>query len=392
MTKKLLVFDSHPVQYRVPIWQAMERISPGSIHVAYASDCSVRGYTDKGFNQNLAWDEPLLQGYENTILDCENGKPLTGWNSLTGKGVMQEIERVKPVAVLLTGMNYRFDLTAYLSALSKKIPVWLRCETQDQAVERSKLKSAIRAAIYEIAYLGFDRFFYIGELNKNHYLAHKVKADKLSPARYGTVNRFVAMTTEEKDNLRCDARRNAQIDLHKLVIGFSGKFINKKNPTILFQMLEYLPESVRGKTHLYFLGSGELEGELQEAAEVANRRFGVKSFFAGFINQSRLPPHYLAMDIMVLPSRKMGETWGLVANEAMQAGCSVIVSDAVGCSIDFKELQRFEIFKEGNAKSLSDKIVELAQMPRSFDWANFELESYSIEATAITLINQLKTI
>jgi len=30
---------------------------------------------------------------------------------------------------------------------------------------------------------------------------------------------------------------------------------------------------------------------------------------------------------MVLPSRRAGETWGLVVNEALQAGCAVIVSE-----------------------------------------------------------------
>ena len=51
----LLVFDSHPVQYRVPIWKEMEAMYPGSVHVVYASDCSVKGYSDKDFGKTVAW-------------------------------------------------------------------------------------------------------------------------------------------------------------------------------------------------------------------------------------------------------------------------------------------------------------------------------------------------
>ena len=46
---KLIVFDSHPVQYRVPIWKSIEKNNPGTIHVVYASDCSVKGHVDSGF-------------------------------------------------------------------------------------------------------------------------------------------------------------------------------------------------------------------------------------------------------------------------------------------------------------------------------------------------------
>jgi hypothetical protein len=93
---KLLVFDSHPVQYRVPVWQLMERYNPGCLYVVYASDCSVRGHTDKEFGKKVAWDEPMLTGYSNTILNCEKGEPLSSWGSLTGKGVQEMIDKIKP--------------------------------------------------------------------------------------------------------------------------------------------------------------------------------------------------------------------------------------------------------------------------------------------------------
>jgi glycosyltransferase involved in cell wall biosynthesis len=234
-----------------------------------------------------------------------------------------------------------------------------------------------------------QRIFYIGELNKKHYLDHGVPESKLRPARYGTVDRFASMRDEEKEQKRNQRRREAGISDSNIVIGFSGKFIKKKNPQILYQMLEFLPEDLRRRIYLYFMGSGILENELKDLAQQSLKNYGIKSYFSGFINQSQLAGHYLAMDIMVLPSRRMGETWGLVANEAMQGGCSVIVSEAVGSGEDFKTWERFRVFKEPDPAELAKNVIQLAQFPRDFNWAKQNLEMYSLQTTAEALADEL---
>lgn len=273
----LLVFDSHPVQYRVPVWREMERRQPGSVHAAYASDCSVRGHADAGFGRNVAWDDPMLEGYSCSVLGAEKGVPLSGWGSLTGKGVGATLDRIKPRAVLLTGLNYRFNWVAYAQAKRRRIPVWLRCETQDESVVRSGGKAVLRGLIYRMAYHGLNRAFWIGELNRQHYRRHGMPEVRLRRAAYGTVDRFAGLEAAEKEGLRTATRAAAGIPEDAVVVGFSGKFIAKKQPDILFEMLGHLPDELRRKVWLYFLGSGELEPALRTAAEAAGR-----VTFAGF--------------------------------------------------------------------------------------------------------------
>lgn len=392
MTPKLLVFDTHPVQYRVPIWQIMEETRPGSIHVAYASDCSVIGHADPEFGISFGWDIPMLQGYAYTILHNEKGVPLAGWDSLTGKGVRNTIKNIQPSAILLTGLNYKFDLVAYLEAWRLGIPVWLRCETQDDALERSKIKACYRSFIYRKTYLALDKVFYIGHLNKMHYLRHQISSYKLKPAFYGTPDLFNKMTKEEKNLIRSKARILANISPNALVVGFSGKFITKKNPDLLFDLLKFLPEPIKNRIHLYFMGSGALQPDLEAAAKQAERLYGIKTHFAGFVNQSQLVPHYLSIDILILPSRKMGETWGLVANEAMQAGCAVIVSDAVGCGPDFSSWERFRTFPVGDAAALAKNVTVMAKLEREFEWAKEKLSAYTIDATVMSLLKELEAL
>lgn len=68
VTPLLLVVETHPVQYRAPVYARIEQISPGSIHVAYASDYSVRGGLDQEFGQSISWDTDLLAGYPSTVM------------------------------------------------------------------------------------------------------------------------------------------------------------------------------------------------------------------------------------------------------------------------------------------------------------------------------------
>src|SRR5215831_19206448 len=153
---RLFIFESHPVQYHAPVYRELHRLCQerraGSMHVFYATDVTLRGHFDRGFGGTFAWDEPLLQGYPASVLNAENGVPLTGFNSLTGRGINSLLKRERPDAVMLTGLAYRYDWSAYYSSLRFRIPLWIRTETQDHAFSRGRIKSLIRSFCYRIAY------------------------------------------------------------------------------------------------------------------------------------------------------------------------------------------------------------------------------------------------
>ena len=65
---KLAIFATHPVQYHTALWRSLAAVPGLEVHVYYFSDHSVRGGIDPGFGVRVAWDVPLLQGYEHTFL------------------------------------------------------------------------------------------------------------------------------------------------------------------------------------------------------------------------------------------------------------------------------------------------------------------------------------
>jgi len=379
---KLLVLESHPIQYRAPVYARVEQLCPGALHVAYASDYSVRGGRDPGFATAVSWDGDLLAGYPFTVLNPHVTQPPVGWNGLDGRGLLALIRRLRPKAILLNSLNYRFDHVAYMIALLRGIPIWMRCETQDQAFSRSWLKDRLRHAYYGLLYAGIQQAFPIGELNRQHWLRHGMKPMQLRAAHYCTPNRAAALTIQQRQCRREALRQQLGLDARCLLVGFFGKLIPKKDPMLLLESLPLMPDSLRHRLAVVYVGSGALQQELQQEAAAVQLRYGVPVHFPGFVNQSGLVDWYLAADVVVLPSQRAGETWGLVVNEAMQAGCSVVVSEAVGCAADFSAWQRFRTIPVGSASSLALALMDLAQYPRSFDWATEGLQAYSIEAAA----------
>ncbi|MEN0045660.1 MAG: glycosyltransferase [Bacteroidota bacterium] len=388
---KLLVFDSHPVQYRTPIWQALHKIAPDSIHVAYATIYSAESHHDEEFGQEIEWNNSLLEGYPYTVLNDKKNLPLSGWNSLTGKGVKTILEQLKPQAILLTGFNYRFNHIILWEAKKRNISIHLRCETQDEAFSRSPLKQWIRTFYYKTMYRFISCFYYVGELNRQHYLNHNVTADKLVSTPYFAINYFTHLTNAQKKTQKDLSRESYGFEKDSYIIGFSGKLISKKNPEILFQIIDHLPDELKSKIVLYFIGSGELQANLMMLASQYHDKYNTRTIFTGFVNQSQIVQHYLTIDMLVLPSKQMGETWGLVANEAMQAGCSVIVSNHVGCGANFKNWERFEIFQDEDIEELTQKVQVLMKYKRNFDWANDHLKDYSLEHCVDQIVNNLAT-
>jgi glycosyltransferase involved in cell wall biosynthesis len=385
MTISLLIIESHPVQYRTPVYTCLSKLCPGEIYVVFASDFSVRGAHDAGFATSITWDSDLLSGYPSTVLDTTLEHTPRGWNDLKAPGLQSLIRRLKPKAILLNSLNYRFDYVAYLLALWSRTPVWIRCETQDQALSRSSLKSFFRSAYYRLLYKGINTAFSIGELNRLHWLKHGLKSSQLRFARYCTPDRTFALSAVQKNDRRKNVRDRLGIDQSQIVVSFFGKLIPKKDPVLLFQAVPSLPKKLLQNLALLFVGSGELFSTLEARARVVESDYSVETFFPGFVNQCSLVDWYLASDVVVLPSRRAGETWGLVVNEALQAGCAVVVSDAVGCSADFGYLERFRTIPVGSEEKLAQALMELAQYPRSFDWAREALDQYSTESVAQAL-------
>lgn len=381
----LVILDTHPVQYRVPVYQELARRAGDRFMVAYASDCSVRGYRDRDFGREITWELPLLEGYPNTVLNAERGEPNGSYRSLSGRPAIDLLDRVKPSAVLFTGFEHDYFMRAYAYCVRRGVPRWLRQETQDLAFSRGPIKRVARTITYRAAYAGVNRAFYIGELNRRHYSRHGIREERLTRSPYCVRNPIAELNHAQRLDWRNRVRVTHNIADDRLVVAFSGKFIDKKHPELVLESVARLPSKVRDRITVMYLGSGPLEKQLRQLAADT----GVRTVFTGFLNQDTIAFHYLAADVFMLPSRRQGETWGLVVNEALHAGCSVITTDAVGSSAEFGGWERCRVISVGDAQAGARAIAELSGYRRDFFWAEELMKEYSIERAAAGIVEHL---
>jgi glycosyltransferase involved in cell wall biosynthesis len=380
----ILIFETHPIQYKAPVYQRLQQLRPGSFEVIYGTDVSMRDGYDAEFGRKVTWDAPLLDGYPHQVLHNERGTALQGFRSLSGRGIFKLLSARRPSAVLLAPFLFEFDVWTFLCCLVLRIPIWTRTETQDEAFVHSAWKKDVRKAVYWFAYKFISHAFYIGALNREHLFLHGVPPEKMSFAPYASPL-TIPRDEPTKQRLRDETRNRLGIAPEKIAIFFSGKLIDKKNPGLILATLALLPADLVSRIHVVFVGSGELEPALREEA----KKFPGQIHFAGFVNQSEIASYYLAADILILPSRRAGETWGLVVNEALQTGCAVIMTNAVGCSRDFGHTERVRVIPDNSINACAQAIMGLAKMSRSFDWSAGLIAPYTIEAAAQALAQQI---
>ncbi len=386
---EVLFFETHPIQYRAPVFQRLQQLRPDRFEVIYASDFSVRGGFDREFGAAVTWDEPLLSGYRYRVLGNDGAGGVDRWGGLTGRGVDRVVAEARPAAVVLHSIGYQFNAAAYLAALRRRIPIWYRSDTNERAVARTRAKTLMRQLIYRPVYAGMSKLLPVGALNRAHYRGHGVPERRLTSLPHCVPDRLAGVSLEERARRREAARARIGARAGETVVGFFGKLIEKKDPLLVAEAMRRVGKPDDWSPLLLFVGSGELAEELAAQTEALERATGVRSHLAGFVNQSAIDDYYLATDILVLPSRQAGETWGLVVNEALQAGCAVAVSEAAGCSADFGALERVRVFPPGDASALAAALVELAHYPRSLDWAAEAMRPYSVGAVAETLAREM---
>src|SRR5262249_27029363 len=155
-------------------------------------------------------------------------------------------------------------------------------------------------------------------------LSRGITADRIGHMPYCVDNGYFRARAGGADKIRL--RTELGLNDGRPVILFASKLIARKHGDDLLHAYARLADP---KPHLLFVGDGEQRAGWTHLAQ----SHGLSAArFLGFRNQTELPAFYALADIFVLPS--VDETWGLVVNEAMNAGCAIVVSDRVGSGAD----------------------------------------------------------
>jgi len=370
MKHRLAVLASHPISYQAPLWRLLSADPEIELAVFFEKDTGVKPHYDREFGAVIQWDVPLLEGYSFGFIK----------NYLSFLG---ELRARRFDAILLHAWNSPLTWLAAGWATIIGTKVLLRAESP-WSHERGKpawKRAAKKVLLGGILFRLVSAFCYIGEQNKLFYLAYGVPSHKLFFAPYAVENdRFdrarAALPAKE------ELRRHIGLPPDAVVFLSVAKLIQKKRPLDILAAYRELPLPENGKA-LILVGEGSLRPVLEDYISGHNLK---NVFLPGFVGQQDIPRYYAAADILVLPSG-IGETWGLVVNEALCFGLPAVVSDMVGSASDLvQDGGNGFIVPAGDIKALAkalEKLAADAEQRAAFGRKSLGLvKGYSYEADA----------
>ena len=370
----LAILTTHPIQYQVPLWQALAREGRVPFEVWYLTDHGTRLSLDREFGQTFEWDIDTLSGYTHRFLEVDDrATPSSFWRCRLRERLRDRLRASQVTALWIQGWQVAAYWQAVREARSVGVEVWLRGES-NTLTPQPTWKRTIKRTRNRWLFRRVDKFFYIGKANRRLYEECGVTEEKLYPAPYAVDNERFSMQAAALGPRRAAIREQWGISEDALCVLFCGKFIPKKRPLDIVAAARLLLEKRKlSNLHLLFVGSGVLGPNLRRACRVVFDAEGQPisprdyptnygsvfpaASFAGFLNQKEISQAYVAADCLVLPS-DYRETWGLVVNEALASGLPCLVSQACGCA---EELSGCGAFALGDIEMLSSKLAGLAQ-------------------------------
>jgi glycosyltransferase involved in cell wall biosynthesis len=236
--------------------------------------------------------------------------------------------------------------------------------------------------ILKMLFKRISAFLFIGKQNKNFYKSYGISEEKLFFTPYTVDNKRLQSSYNNLKPKKNNFRARLGIKEEDIVILFVGKFIHKKRPLHLLEAYKKVLnlDKNNNKIHLVFVGEGELRIEMENYINKNNLSY---VHLVGFKNQTELPEYYTMSDMFILPSG-VGETWGLVTNEAMNFELPIIISDMPGSGYDLvKDGENGYMFQLGNIDDLSNKIFKLVkdkEKREKFGEKSFEfIKNYNYE-------------
>ncbi len=325
MGKRLAIVTTHPIQYNAPWFRLLAESGETSLKVFYTWEQSQSNEKyDPGFDKVISWDIPLLDGYDYTFVKNISVDPGSHhFKGIDNPSLINEIKEWKPDYLLVIGWPFKSHL-ACMRYFKGRIPVLFRGDST-LLEERAGIKKLLRKPVLKYIYSFVDYAMYVGENNKQYFLAHGIKENELWYVPHAIDNERFAGTGDIYDIEAATWRQELGIGDDNVVVLYAGKLEPSKNVGLLLQMAGILTED---RYRFVIVGNGETEAVLKEQAKGDKR-----ILFLGFQNQNRMPVVYRLGDVFILPSNGP-ETWGLGINEAMACGRAVIATTKCGGSID----------------------------------------------------------
>jgi glycosyltransferase involved in cell wall biosynthesis len=353
---KVALVVTHPIQYYVPVFQALAQRGKIRVKVFYTwGEQSVRKF-DPGFGKVIEWDLPLLEGYEYEFLQNRSAEPGSHhFKGIDNPEIVERIDAFAPDKILVFGWSYRSHLKV-LRHYKGKVPIYFRGDSH-QLNAGSGLRAVLRRLYLTWVYRHIDYAISVGANNRAYYLHNGLKPSQVLFAPHAVDEQRFEDPNGTYKAQADTLKKELGIPQDDIVVLYAGKFEPVKN---LGFLLDAFTLAGTPGLSLLLIGNGE-EEQMLKARQIP------KVFFMDFQNQRMMPVIYRMGDIFVLASKS--ETWGLAVNEAMNCGCALLLHERIGSAKDLlQEGYNGFYFRQGDVNDLAEQMKRIASIPERLEF------------------------
>lgn len=323
---KLLIINTHPVDYHLPIYRLLSSNPRLDVTVNFLLDIFSKDYKEAEEGWSSAYHEDSLSGYNSKFLHNFSLKPGDSFFGVFNPQVIWPILFGRYDYILLFGYNYATLPLVWLSALLSGTPVIFKGEA-DRLQLKLTLINRAKKCLRMIFFSTIDGFAYSFERNAEFFRQHRVKDDRLFFAPCSVDN--AKMQKLKRKVSPSSWRRKNKIAKNTPIFLFCGRLNERKGvETALSAFIKF--HSKHNEGIFCIVGSGLLQAKLEKKIRCHN--LSSKVILTGFLKYPELADVFFETHALILPS--VSDPSPKIINEVMNFGKPVIVSENVGTAGD----------------------------------------------------------
>ena len=307
----------------------------GPYHVARlahaAEHADILAVEVRGDSAVYSWQSPELPHDFERVRLLEGVEARTErWDVLTDT-LESKVAAFEPEAIFVPGWATPAAIAATSWGIASQLPMVVMSESNAWDFPRNVLSEFVKSRLLK----SFSAALCGGVSHRDYLIDLGLEANAIFFGYNAVDNEYFSRSVEEvklyrqmpeiEPGKRLDPRWYGRYFLA------SARFVAKKNLQRLLEAYARLHESLLDRSNVWplvVLGDGILRPALE--AQRRNLNLEGSVFFPGFRQYSELPQFYGTAGAFVHASTT--EQWGLVVNEAMASGLTVLVSKYCGCA------------------------------------------------------------
>jgi glycosyltransferase involved in cell wall biosynthesis len=309
--------------------------------------------------------------------------PLAEWRK--GNRIIRYLRENNIRAVILNGYRYISFLRAIRHCHRAGIPLFVRNDSNVRGERQSGIRQFAKSRLYAWWMHRVSGIMSMGEYGDQFFLKYGADPSRIYRVPYWPdFDRFACCDPARLERFF----REFGLERSRRRLLYSGRFVPQKHVHLLIDAFAAVADQ-RPDWDLLIVGDGRLGDELRRRVP---ERLRERFVWTGFLNQDNCSLAYHSAEVLVIPSET--EPWGIVVQEAMAAGLTVVASDTVGSARDLiTDGVSGRIFSAGSLGGLSRAILDITAEGTS-DYrrrAREALATWRIKADPIAQIRRALT-